>query len=123
MESSNTEMTIIKKLSKKLKGFQVDPRLLICVECGSDQVILEEKNLVCKNCGVKRRFKKSQKPSNFAEGEIVRIIEYGKPSEQVYKIRRVKNTKERIEYLLKSDDSDITLLYHESVNSHLEKAN
>lgn len=116
-------MTIIKKLTKKLRSIQVDPRLLICVECGSDQVILKEKNLVCKNCGIKRKFKKLHKLSNFKEGEIVRIIEHDKPSEQSYKIRRVKKVQDgSLQYLLKSDTSDITLLYHESINSHLERA-
>ena len=121
------ELTIISKLTKKLKrkNSSVDPRLLICVECGSDQVIIKEKNLWCKNCGIKRKFKKtSQKLTNFSKGEIVRIVEYDKPSELVFKIRKVKKTKDgSLQYLLKSDESEITLLYHESINSHLEKEN
>ena len=38
------ELTIISKLTKKLKrkNSSVDPRLLICVECGSYQVIIKE---------------------------------------------------------------------------------
>ena len=118
-------MAIIKKISKKLrkKTVSVDPKLLICVECGSDQVLIKGRNLCCNNCGIKRKFKISQKPSSFAEGENVRIVEYGKPSELVYKIRRVtKSEDQSLQYLLKSDQSDITLLYHESINSHLEKA-
>ena len=119
-------MTIINKLTKKLKreNSSVDPRLLICVECGSDQVTIKGKNLRCKNCGIKRKFKKtSQKLSNFPKGEIVRIIEYDKPSKLIFKIRKVKKTKDgSLQYLLRSDESEITLLYHESINSHLEKA-
>lgn len=118
-------MSIIRKLSKRLdkQGRTVDPRLLICVECGSDQVIIRGKNLQCNNCGIKRKFKISQKPNSFSEGEEVRIIEYGKPSELVYKIRKIKMAEDKsIQYLLKSDESDITLLYHESINSHLEKS-
>ena len=119
------ELTIIQKLTKKLKrkNTSVDPRLFICVECGSD-LIIKGKNLQCKNCGIKRKFKKtSQKLSNFPKGEIVRIIEYDKPSELVFKIRKVKKTKDgSMQYLLKSDEREITLLYHESINSHLEKA-
>ena len=122
-----TKTTIISKLTKKLKrkNPSVDPRLLICVECGSDQVIIKSKKLLCKNCGIKKKFKKtSQKLTNFSEGEIVRIIEYNKPSELVYKIRKVKKTKDgNLQYLLKSDESEITLLYHESINSHLDKEN
>ncbi len=121
------KLTIISKLTKKLKrkNSSVDPRLLICVECGSDQVIITGKNLRCKNCGIKRKFKKtSQKLTNFSKGEIVRIVEYDKPSELVFKIRKVKKTKDgSLQYLLKSDESEITLLYHESINSHLEKEN
>jgi len=119
------ELTIISKLTKKLKrkNSSVDPLLLICVECGSDQVIITGKNLQCKNCGIKKKFKKtSQKLTNFSKGEIVRIVEYDKPSELVFKIRKVKKTKDgSLQYLLKSDESEITLLYHESINSHLEK--
>ena len=121
------ELTIISKLTKKLKrkNSSVDPLLLICVECGSDQVIITGKNLQCKNCGIKKKFKKtSQKLTNFSKGEIVRIIECNKPSELVYKIRKVKKTNDgSVQYLLKSDESEITLLYHESINSHLEKEN
>jgi len=120
------ELTIIRKLTKKLKrkNSSVDPRLLICVECGSDQIIIIGKNLRCKNCGIKRKFKKtSQKLTNFSKGEIVRIIEYDKPSELVFKIRKVRKTEDgSMQYLIKSDEGEITLLYHESINSHLEKA-
>ena len=121
-----TELTIFSKLTKKLKreNSSVDPRLLICVECGSDQVTIKGKNLRCKNCGIKRKFKKtSQKLTNFSKGEIVRIVEYDKPSELVFKIRKVRKTEDgSMQYLIKSDEGEITLLYHESINSHLEKA-
>ena len=121
-----TELTIISKLTKKLKreNSSVDTRLLICVECGSDQVTIKGKNLRCKNCGIKRKFKKtSQKLTNFSKGEIVRIVEYDKPSELVFKIRKVRKTEDgSMQYLIKSDEGEITLLYHESINSHLEKA-
>ena len=121
-----TKLTIIPKITKKLKrkNSSVDPRLLICVECGSDQVIIKEKKLACKNCGIKRKFKKtSQKLTNFSKGDLVRIIEYDKPSELVFKIRKVRKTTDgSLQYLIKSDESQITLLYHESINSYLEKA-
>lgn len=120
-----SKMTIIRELTKKLKSENpsLDPRLLICVECGSDQVIIKSKKLCCNSCGIKRKLKKStHKPTNLSEGEIVRIVEYNKPSEKVYKIRRVKTTVDgKLQYLLKSDESEITLLYHETINSHLEK--
>ena len=107
------------------ENITLDPRLLICVECGSDQVIIKGKKLLCKNCGVKRKFKKtSPKLTNFAEGEMVRIVEYDNLSELVYKIRKIRKAEDgSLQYLLKSDESDITLLYHESINSHLEKEN
>lgn len=120
-------MTIIRKLTKKLMGKNItlDPRLLICVECGSDQVFVDGKKLLCKNCGVKRKFKKiSPKLTNFTEGELVKIVEYDKPSDLVYKIRKIRKTGDgSLQYLLKSDESEITLLYHESINSHLVKEN
>ena len=121
-----TKLTIIPKITKKLKrkNSSVDPRLLICVECGSDHVIIKGKKLACKNCGIKRKFKKtSQKLTNFSKGDLVRIIEYDKPSELVFKIRKVRKTTDgSLQYLIKSDESQITLLYHESINSYLEKA-
>jgi DNA-directed RNA polymerase subunit RPC12/RpoP len=119
-------LTIIRKITKKLKrkNTSVDPRLLICVECGSYEVTVNGKKLECKNCGIKRKFKKSsQKLTNFSKGDLVRVVEYDKPSEQIYKIRKVRKTKDgSLQYLIKSDESQITLLYHESINSYLEKA-
>ena len=118
-------MAIVRRFTKKLKGkgTKLDPRLLICVECGSDQVEIQGKKLECKNCGIKRAIKKPTKPSNFEQGQLVRIVEYGKPSELVFKIRKVRKSEDGgVQYLIKSDESEVTLLYQESVNSHLEKA-
>ena len=117
-------MAIIRKITKKLKKKNptVDPRLYICIECGSEQVIIKGKKLSCKSCGIQRKLKKTSKLSNLSEGQFVRIVEYGKPSKQVYKIRKIKTNKDgNTEYLLKSDESEISLLYHESINSHLQK--
>ena len=117
-------MKIIGKVTKKLKSSSIDPRLIICVECGSDQVAIQENKLICSNCGIKRKFKKlSHKPVDFAQGELVKIIESGKPSEQTYEIRKVKRTDNgKLAYLLKSDVSDITLLFQETLTSYLKKA-
>ena len=118
-------MKIIGKVTKKLKSRNaVDPRLIICVECGSDQVAIKENKLLCNNCGTKRKLKKtSYKLTNFSQGEFVKIIESGKPSEQTYEIRKVKRTENgKMAYLLKSNQSDITLLFHESLGSYLKKA-
>lgn len=118
-------MAIIRKITKKLKKKNptIDPRLYICIECGSENLIIKGKKIRCSSCGVERKFKKTSKLSNFSEGQLVRIVEYGKPSKQVYKIRNVKTDKDgNTQYLLKSDESEISLLYHESINSHLQKA-
>ena len=118
-------MGIIHTLQKKLKkqGRTLDPRLLICIECGSDQVLLNNKTMKCKNCGKKNPFDiNSIASSNFKAGDFVKIVEYGKAKDIVFKIRKTKISDDGTkQYLLKSDTSDITLLYHESVNSHLEK--
>jgi DNA-directed RNA polymerase subunit RPC12/RpoP len=119
------KMGIIQKIKKNLRSTSLDPRLLICVECGSDQIVIKGNNFSCKNCGIKRHFKKpSHKSVFFKNGDLVRIIEARKPSDTVYKIRKMKKSQDgNTLYLLKSDNSDITLLYHESLNSHLERAN
>lgn len=119
------KMGIIHKIKKNLRSTALDPRLLICVECGSDQIVIEGNKLHCNNCGIKRHFKKpSHKTVFFKSGDLVKIVEPGKPSDIVYKIRKMKKSQDGDTlYLLKSDVSDITLLYHESLNSHLERAN
>jgi DNA-directed RNA polymerase subunit RPC12/RpoP len=118
-------MGIIHKIKKSLRSTALDPRLLICVECGSDQIVIKGNTFFCNNCGTKRHFKKqSHKAIFFKSGDLVKIVESGKPSDIVYKIRKMKKSQDGDTlYLLKSDNSDITLLYHESLNSHLERAN
>ena len=118
-------MGIIHKIKENLTGSTLDPRLLICVECGSDQIVIEGNKFFCNNCGIKKHFKKhSHKTVYFKPGDLVRILEPGKSSDIVYKIRKIKKSQDGDTiYLLKSDQSDITLLYHENLNSHLERAN
>jgi DNA-directed RNA polymerase subunit RPC12/RpoP len=118
------KMGIIHKI-KNLRNTSLDPRLLICVECGSDQIVIKGNNLFCNNCGIKRHFKKpSHKTVFFKSGDLVKIVEPSKSSDIIYKIRKMKKSQDGDTlYLLKSDASDITLLYHESLNSHLERAN
>jgi len=117
-------MGIINKVQKKIKRKNpTDPRLLICVECGSDQVSINAKSIKCRSCGAKRSKKKLNKSGSFNIGDIVRIVEEGKGSNQVYLIRKIKKSQDGTTlYLLKSDASDISLLYHESINSYLERA-
>ena len=113
--------TNLKKSLKKTDR-SVNQKVKICVECGSIRTMLNEKSITCLDCGTKRKFKQSIMLSPFKKGDNVRIIDSEKNSKLIYNIKKMKKSDDgTVLYLLKSDDSAITLLYNESKESHLEK--
>ena len=111
------------KISLKKDRKPVNTKVRICVECGSIRTALNNKGITCLDCGVEKKFNDQSKPK-FQKGDLVRILEVGKDSELIYKIKKLKKSADGTQlYLLKSDKSKITLLYNESEESHLEKVN
>ena len=118
-------MRVKTKISKglKRKDRSINDKVRICVECGSIRVVLNEKKIECLDCGVKRIFKNPLVLSPFKKGDMVKIIDI-EYSNTVYKIKKMKKSDDGTTlYLLKSDDSSISLLYYESEDSHLKKVN
>ena len=116
-------MGVKTKISKglKKKDRSINDKVRICVECGSIRVVMNEKNIECLDCGVKRIFKDPLVFSTFKKGDLVKIIDI-EYSDTIYKIKKLKKSEEGPPvYLLKSDSTDISLLYYESADSHLEK--
>ncbi len=116
-------MGVRTKISKglKKKDRSINDKVRICVECGSIRVVMNEKNIECLDCGIKRIFKNPLVLSSFKKGDMVKIIDI-EYSNTVYKIKKMKKSEDGTTlYLLKSDDSSISLLYYESEDSHLEK--
>jgi len=98
----------------------VDPRVRICVECGSIDIEAYGKYVVCRECKVIRHFK--IKPSRFHSGDFVRIVENGKNSETIYRIKKIKKSKEgTILYVLKSESNDKEILYYEGKDAHFQR--
>jgi hypothetical protein len=116
-------MGLKSSLKKGLKrnASSINTKVRICVECGSMRVSMTEKNIKCLECGKRKSFKKTLSLSTFKKGDHVRIIDV-ENLETVYKIKKMKKSEDGTQlYLLKSDSSDISLLYYESSDSHLEK--
>ena len=114
-------MGIIKRLTKDRSGKKVNTKVKICVECGSIRTTISKKGIACTDCGAMKKFNNKATP-RFKKGDIVRIFEDGKDSELIYEIKKLKKASDGAQlYLLKSEKSKITLLYHESEESHLEK--
>ena len=106
---------------EKKRNRTINTRVRICVECGSMRVSMTEKSIKCLDCGKKKSFKKTLVLSAFKKGDNVRIIDV-ENSNTIYKIKKLKKSEEGTPlYLLKSDTSDISLLYYESADSYLEK--
>ena len=109
------------KKGLKKKNSSINTRVRICVECGSMRVSITEKSIKCLECGKKKSFKKTLGLSAFKKGDYVKIVDV-ENSNTIYKIKKMKKSEEGTPlYLLKSDSSDISLLYYESSDSHLEK--
>ncbi len=98
----------------------VDPRVRICVECGSMTTEVYGKYVVCRECKVIRHFK--IKPSRFHPRDFVRIVEDGKDSEIIYRIKKIKKSNEgAILYVLKPESNDKEILYYEAKDAHLQR--
>lgn len=111
------------KISLKKDRNPINTNVRICVECGSINTAINNKGVKCLDCGAGKKFKDQKKPI-YKKGDKVRILYDGKDSERIYKIKKLKKSKDGNQlYLLKSDESKITLLYHEDEESHLEKVN
>ena len=114
------DMGIIDSLKKYQRGNYVDPRVRICVECGSTMTESFGKYVVCKECKAIRHFK--LKPSRFHPGDMVRIVEDGMDSEVVYTIKKIKKSNEGlVQYVLKPYSGGKDILYFEGKDSHLQR--
>ena len=102
------------------KDRYVDPRVRICVECGSISTDVYGKYVVCRECKVIRHFK--VKSSRFHPGDLVRIVEDGKDSEIIYRIKKIKRSNEgTVLYVLKSEANRKEVLYYEGKDAHLQR--
>ena len=98
----------------------VDPRVRICVECGSINAVVYGKYVVCRECRVARHHK--IKPSRFHPGDLVRVVEKGVDPEVIYKIKKIKQSKEgTILYVLKPETNDKEVLYYEGKDADLQR--
>ena len=98
----------------------VDPRVRICVECGSTDTEVYGKYVTCKECKKVRHYK--IKPSRFYPGDLVRIVDPEKNSEIIYKIKKIKKSKQgTVVYELKSQSNNKDLIYYEGTDSRLER--
>lgn len=98
----------------------VDPRVRICVECGGMNTKVDGKYVVCRECKVIKHFK--IKLSSFHPGDLIRIVENGKDSEIIYRIRKIKESNEGIVlYVLKRESNDKEILYYQGNDAHLQR--
>ncbi len=98
----------------------VDPRVCICVECGSFNTQVYRKYVVCRECKVTRHYK--IKLSRFHPGDLVRMVEKGVDPEVIYKIKKIKKSKEGvILYVLKPETNDKEVLYYEGKDANLQR--
>ena len=94
----------------------------ICVDCGSTSTDINYKSITCRDCGIVRHFDDTPHEPGFKKGDLVRIIDFEKNSDIIYKIKKMKKSHDGSKlYLLKSESSKISLLYYESTDSYLEK--
>ena len=109
----------IKSLKDRyVKKKYVDPKIRICVECGSSRLSSYGKYISCKDCGIIRHFK--VKTTRFSPGECIRILESN--SDIIYRIKKIKKSKEgTILYVLRSLEDNSELLYYEGVDSKIQK--
>lgn len=116
-------MVFPKQFSNGLKDFStINTSVKICVECGSLQTSFIGKKIVCKECGVTKDYENELGDLQFKPGEIVKIIDSSRKESCPYLIRKIKRSEDgHIEYLLNAESNPISLLYHESKDSHLEK--
>ena len=98
----------------------VDPRVRICLECGSMTTAVYGKYVVCRECKVIRHFK--IKPSRFHPGDLVRIEADGKDSEIIYRVKKIKKSNEGVVlYVLKPEYNGKEVLYYEGKDAHLQR--
>jgi len=98
----------------------VDPRVRICVACGSMKTEVYGKYVVCRECKAKRHFK--IKLSRFHPGDIVRIVEDGKDSKIIYRIKKMNKSNEgTILYVLKPESNGKEVLYYQGKDAHLQR--
>ena len=116
-------MKITDKVAKSFgKGKSINSKIRICVECGSLLVSIDEKKIFCRECGSTKKFQDGMYGSQFNIGDYVKIIDSSKNHNIIYKISKIKKSKEGIiQFLLKSESAEINLLYNESKDSILEK--
>lgn len=114
-------MGLINSLKNRYKKESyVDPRVRICVECGGIRTEIYGKYVVCKECKAVRHFK--VKPSRFHTGDLVRIVDDGKDSEIIYRIKKIKKSNEgAILYVLKPESNGNDVLYYEGKDAHLQR--
>ena len=98
----------------------VDPRVRICLECGSMTTAVYGKYVVCRECKVIRHFK--IKPSRFHPGDLVRIEEDEKDSEIIYRVKKIKKSNEGVVlYVLKPESNGKEVFYYEGKDVHLQR--
>lgn len=109
------------KVRKKL-GKTIVPRVRICVECGSDKIIIVGlKEIRCQSCGSSKKIYSSNFGSKFKVGDKVKIID-SENSDIIYIIEKITKSYEgKLQYLLESKATRIKLLYHESDESQMKK--
>ncbi|KAG2474499.1 MAG: hypothetical protein NPMRTH4_380005 [Nitrosopumilales archaeon] len=98
----------------------VDPGVRICVECGSMNTTVYGKYMVCRECKAIRHFK--IKLSRFHPGDLVRIVEGGKDSEIIYKIKKMNKSYEgTVLYILKPESIGKEVLFYQGKDAHLQR--
>jgi len=109
------------KIRKKL-GKTVVPDIRICVECGSDKIIIVgKKEIRCVSCDTSKRIYDETLSSKFKVGDKVRIVDSEK-SKIIYTVKNISKSYEGyMQYLLKSKSSPIKILFHEEKDSYLRK--
>ena len=98
----------------------VVPRVRICVECGSSDINIHGKYLVCNECKTAKHYK--IKSSRFFPGQLVRIVEKEVDADIIYKVKKIKKSKEGlILYVLKPETKGKEILYYEGKDADLQQ--